>query len=153
MFSLRISSFSVALILMSSLAGSETPTTPQPEKTLQERIQLGQPIYEKNCAQCHQTTGEGVPSTFPPLAKSDFLVKNKLRVIDFVLHGHDGTVLVKNKLYMDAMPSFNFTDEEVADVLSYVMNSWGNNAGGITPAEVAKERTKKPIKSDQEVKK
>lgn len=143
MLSLCISSFSIALMFMSSLAGAEIPVTPQPGKTLPERIQLGQPIYEKNCARCHQTTGEGVPNTFPPLAKSEFLVKNKLRVIDFVLHGHDGTVLVKNKLYMDAMPSFNFNDEEVADVLSYVMNSWGNAGGGTTPEEVTKERAKK----------
>lgn len=146
MLTLRKTALGLSLILISAIAGAESPPPPQPTKTLQERVQLGQPIYEQNCARCHQTTGEGVPSTFPPLAKSDFLIKNKLRVIDFVLHGHDGTVLVKNKLYMDAMPSFNFNDEEVADVLTYVMNSWGNKGGVITPAEVAKERAKKPQK-------
>ncbi len=154
MLTLRSSVFSCTLIYVTSVASAETPIKSPPEKTLSERIQLGQPIYEKNCARCHQTMGEGVPNTFPPLANSDFLVKNKLRVIDFVLHGHDGTVLVKNKLYMDAMPPFNFSDEEVADVLSYIMNSWGNKVGGITPEEVTKERAKEnSIKIDPKAKK
>ncbi len=146
MFTLYKPAIGLGLLLIWSMAGAE-PSSSLPAKSLQERIQLGQTIYEQNCSRCHQPTGEGVPNTFPPLAKSDFLIKNKLRVIDFVMNGHDGTVLVKNKLYMDAMPSFNFNDEEVADVLSYVMNSWGNKGGVVTPLEVAKERTKKKPKA------
>lgn len=120
----------------------EDPVKTIPAKHLKERIQLGQRIYEQNCAACHQPTGEGIPNAFPPLAKSDFLLKDKLRAAGIVINGRQGTIIVNDKTYVGAMPAFQLNDEQIANVLSYVMNTWGNKSEGLTPEEVAQVRAK-----------
>ncbi len=120
----------------------EEPVKAVAAKSLQERIQLGQRIYEQNCAACHQPTGEGIPNAFPPLAKSDFLMKDKLRAAGIVINGRQGTIVVNDKTFVGAMPAFQLTDEQIANVLSYVTNSWGNKSDGLAPEDVAKVRAK-----------
>lgn len=132
--------------------GNAVQTLEEPSKaivatSLPERIKLGQNLFEQNCAACHQASGEGVEGAFPPLAKSDFLMKDKLRAAGIVINGRQGNIVVNGKAYMGAMPAFNLSDEQVADVLSYVMNSWGNKNEGLTPAEVAKVRAQPAAKA------
>jgi nitrite reductase (NO-forming) len=108
--------------------------------TLTERIADGKSIYNKTCFACHQPTGEGLPSAFPPLAKSDFLNADVNRAIEFVLKGKSGEIVVNGKKYNSVMTAQALTDDEVANVLTFVYNSWGNNKKEVTPAMVAAVR-------------
>ena len=109
-------------------------------KNKAERIQLGGAIYNSNCAACHQTTGVGVPQAFPPLAKSDYIKGNKVAAIKAVTGGLQGKLTVNGHDYNGVMPSWTLNDEEVANVLTYVYNSWDNFLDEVTPAEVKQHR-------------
>jgi cytochrome c oxidase subunit 2 len=87
----------------------------------------GQQVYAENCAVCHQATGEGRPPTFPPLKGDAVATGPKAGVLAVVLNGRK------------AMPPWKYelTDDEIAAVVSYVRNAWGNKASAVTPADVA----------------
>ncbi len=115
--------------------------------TLEARIARGKAVYMGTCSTCHQLEGQGLSGVFPPLAKSDFLMADKARSIQVVLAGLSGKITVNGKEYSNVMPPLaNFTDHEIADVLTYVRNSFGNKGEAVTDAEVAKVRDslKKP---------
>ncbi|UMB55401.1 copper-containing nitrite reductase [Lutibacter sp. A64] len=119
------------------------PVTDEPEepkvavnKNLAEKIESGKQIYTKTCFACHQGNGEGIPNAFPPLANSDYLNADVNRAIDIVLHGKTGEITVNGVKYNSIMTKQTLTDDEVADVLTYVYNSWGNNKTEVTPAMV-----------------
>lgn len=117
-------------------------------KTVPEQIKSGKELFGRTCFACHQPEGQGVPNAFPPLAKSDFLNANPDRAIGAVLHGLSGEITVNGKKFNNVMTSQNLTDQEVADVLTYVYSSWGNNKTVITPAKVKAIRAKpvpKPV--------
>lgn len=111
--------------------------------TMAERIADGKSIYGKTCFACHQPTGEGLPNTFPPLSKSDFLNANPEKAIEFILKGKTGEITVNGKKYNSVMTAQTLTDNEVANVLTYVYNSWGNSKKEITPAMVSAVRKRK----------
>ena len=112
-------------------------------KTVPQKMESGKQIYMKTCFACHQADGQGIPNAFPPLAKSDYLNADAKRAIGIVLHGKTGEVTVNGKVYNSIMPSQTLTDDEVADVLTYVYNSWGNNKTNVTPAMVTEVKNKK----------
>lgn len=109
-------------------------------RTFEERMEVGKSLFNQNCAACHQPGGEGVPHAFPPLAKSDYLMADKERSIKIVLQGLNGEVKVNGEVYNSVMPSLGLSDEVVANILTYVRNSWGNKDSMVTPDEVAKVR-------------
>ena len=101
----------------------------------------GARVYAAACIACHQADGKGLPNAFPPLAGSDFLKADPKRAIGIVLHGLTGPVTVNGKEFNSVMPPMTqLSDAEIADVLSYVMNSWGNDFGNVTAADVAAVR-------------
>ncbi len=104
--------------------------------TRRERIAAGMRIYNQNCAACHQTGGQGVNGAFPPLASSDWLNADKKRSIGAVLDGLSGAITVNGRNFNGVMPAIRLSDADVAHVLSYVYNSWGNNGGMVAPDEV-----------------
>ncbi|MEO6902585.1 MAG: cytochrome c, partial [Bacteroidia bacterium] len=108
----------------------------------EERVEYGKSIYNKTCFACHQTEGEGIPGAFPPLAKSDFLHGNPENAIDIIMNGKNGKLTVNGKNYDGIMPAQSLTDEQIANVLSFVYNSWGNNKTEVIPAMVEKRRKK-----------
>ena len=108
--------------------------------TVPQQIAAGKAIYGTTCFACHQSEGQGIPSAFPPLAKSDFLNANPKRAIDIVLRGLSGEITVNGKKINSVMPSQNLTDDEIANVLTYVYSSWGNNKAIITPAMVKAQK-------------
>lgn len=113
----------------------------------ESQIQAGKTLYSGTCSTCHQAGGEGLPSVFPPLAKSDFLMSDKQGAIEIILNGKSGPIKVNGKEYNSVMPPMSqLNDDEVANILTYVMNAWGNQAEQVTAAEVAKvrESTKRP---------
>lgn len=105
-----------------------------------EQIKAGKAIFGRSCFACHQAEGQGVPNVFPPLAKSDFLNADPKRAINAVLYGLSGEITVNGKKYNNVMTSQNLTDEEAANVLTYVYNSWGNNKTVVSPAMVKAQR-------------
>lgn len=115
-----------------------------------DRIALGKPVYDQNCAACHQLNGQGIPAAFPPLAQSDYLLKDKNRAIEVIINGLQGKIEVNGKVYVGAMPSLSLNDEQIANVLSYVLNTWGNKGGFVQPAAVAKVRANKTAAAETE---
>jgi nitrite reductase (NO-forming) len=123
-------------IRVADQAQSQIPTA----KNKAERIALGETIYTSNCIACHQPTGVGIPQAFPPLAGSDFLNADKIRAIKTVSGGLQGSVTVNNQEFNGVMPAWNLTDEEIANVLTYIYNNWGNSKLEVTPEEVNEYR-------------
>ena len=108
-------------------------------KTKAERIALGKRLFTI-CAACHQPTGRGLPNLFPPLAGSDYLNADKNRAIKLILHGRQGEVVVNGMKYNNNMPAFPLSDQDVANVLTFVYNSFGNSGLEVTPEEVKAQR-------------
>jgi nitrite reductase (NO-forming) len=110
-------------------------------KNIEERIAMGKNVFTNTCLACHQANGEGVPNAFPPLAGSDFLTKSDVNnIIDIVLHGKTGPITVNGKTYDGVMPAQSLTDEEIANVLTYVYASWGNKKQEVKPEQVTVRR-------------
>jgi nitrite reductase (NO-forming) / hydroxylamine reductase len=98
----------------------------------------GEETYLQNCAACHQPNGQGMTGVFPPLAESDFLARDRKEVLTVALFGLSGPVTVNGVEYNSVMPSqAHLTDRELADVLTYVLNSWGNDYAAVSTDEVA----------------
>jgi len=102
----------------------------------------GKEIYQRNCISCHMDQGEGLEGIFPPLAKSDYLLADKKRAIKQTLYGISGEMTVNGKVYNGEMNGFDITDEEMSDLMNYIFNSFGNQAGVITPEDVKSVRKK-----------
>ncbi len=102
----------------------------------------GKAVYEKSCIACHQKDGEGLSGSFPPLAKADYMLEDIDRAIEQVLNGSSGEIVVNGESYDGIMPPQNLDDQEVVDVMNYVLNSWQNAAGEITLEQV--KRAKHP---------
>lgn len=106
----------------------------------EQQVSNGKSVYNKVCMSCHQMSGLGIPGAFPPLAKSDYLNADVNRAIKQVLHGSNGPITVNGKKYNTPMPKQDLTDQQVADVLTYVYASWDNNKSVVTPEMVKKLR-------------
>ncbi len=115
--------------------------------TKEQQIEAGKKLYLGTCSVCHQQAGEGIPSVFPPLAKSDYLVADKKRAVEIVLNGLTGPIKVNGADFNSTMPPMSqLNDDEVANILTFVLNSWGNSGGIVSPKEVEEIRatTKRP---------
>lgn len=102
-------------------------------------VALGKRTYGTMCAPCHQDTGLGLPGQFPPLAGSDWVsTPGHTRLIHIVLDGLSGPIEVNGQPYNNAMPPWrdSITDEQVAAVLTYVRQSWGNKAAAVPVDDV-----------------
>ena len=108
-----------------------------------DSIKRGKQLYIANCQSCHMENGEGVPGAFPPLANSANLMKDPTRAIKAVVHGVSGELTVNGETYNMEMPALpHLSDQEVADVVNYIQNNWGNKAKAVTPAQVKAVRLK-----------
>src|SRR5205823_5246676 len=105
-----------------------------------EQMARGEKIYAEKCALCHQPGGPGAPPVYPPLAKSDWLKGDRVRTIKVLCEGLSGPVTVLQTDYSNVMPAQVLDDAEVAAVLTFVTNSWGNEARAFTAEEVAAGR-------------
>ncbi|MCL4235528.1 MAG: c-type cytochrome, partial [Deltaproteobacteria bacterium] len=110
--------------------------------TLEQQVEAGRILYQGTCIVCHQANGQGLPSVFPPLAGSDFLNADKNRAIETVLHGRTGPIVVNGVTYNSVMPPMsNLNDDEVANILTFVYNSWDNSGLRVSAEEVAHIRS------------
>ena len=112
-----------------------------PEPSFADRLKDGRTLFESNCSSCHQTTGLGLPGSFPPLAKSDFLMGRQDMGIGVLLHGiNNEPITVNGKHFQGVMPQLSLTDDQIASILTYVRNSWGNKSSGVKASDVKKIR-------------
>jgi mono/diheme cytochrome c family protein len=109
-----------------------------PNQNINESRKRGKEVYTLYCQSCHMEDGKGTPDINPPVAKTDYLKKPAKTLINIILKGQSGEVVVNGKKYNAMMPAQDYlTDVQIADVLNYVRNSWGNKIPGvITPATV-----------------
>ncbi|MEJ7739177.1 MAG: c-type cytochrome [Chitinophagaceae bacterium] len=130
----------VAICLMACLGFT---TSQSRQGGLTESIKRGKEVYTQNCLACHQADGGGVPRLNPPLIKTKWVLGDKPTLIGVVLKGMNEEIEIDGETYQNVMPAHQFlTDPQVADVLTFVRNSFTNKASAITPAEVKKERAK-----------
>lgn len=109
-----------------------------PDQDLNESIKRGKEVYAIHCQNCHMEDGNGLPEVYPPVAKADYMKKPSKTLINVILEGQFGDVVVNGKKYNVDMPAQEYlTDMQIADVLNYCKNSWGNKIpGAVTPAMV-----------------
>ena len=120
---------------------------------LEKQIASGKEIYMKAapggglCFTCHQPSGEGLAGQFPPLAGSDWVLGDKERLIKISIYGLMGEIEVNGEKYNNVMappgiPPGSLTNQQIADVLTYIRNDWGNSASAVTSLEVSTVRNK-----------
>jgi mono/diheme cytochrome c family protein len=128
-----------SLILKNGLKNSFSANTRHevPYQSLKD----GEAIYKKYCISCHQADGGGVPHMAPPLIQTKYVLGDKVALAKIVLNGLQG-VEIKGQTYNNPMPPLGsvLKDKEIADVLSYVRNSFGNKASKVLPSEVKEAR-------------
>lgn len=134
----------LAALLMASVGAVGAPDA--------EQLARGAKIYAEKCLLCHQPTGLGAPPLFPPLAGSEWLTGDRTRLIKVLCEGLGGTIMVRGQSFSNAMPAQVLDDAEVAEVLTFVGNSWGNGAGTFTAEEVAVARKRSRFKTFAELK-
>jgi mono/diheme cytochrome c family protein len=96
------------------------------KKPLEQSITDGAEIYQDFCIQCHLNNGEGVSGVIPPLVKSDYLANNVELSIKAIKYGLSGPIVVNGEKYNGVMQEQGLDDVEIADVLNYILNNWGN---------------------------
>ncbi|MDX2268183.1 MAG: cytochrome c [Bryobacter sp.] len=108
-----------------------------PVATPQNPMELGAEVYNA-CMQCHQADGKGVSGSFPPLANSDYVTGDPKRLAAILINGLQGDLTVNGQVYNSQMPAWkdNYNDEEIAAVMTYIRNSFGNKAGNVDKSVV-----------------
>jgi len=151
--------FVIAIVIISGLAwvpqekkqtkpASQTQTKPKPQPAQQNTLaaakQRGKTGYETYCLACHQPDGAGIPRMNPPLIKTTYVLGDKKKLIGIVLNGLSAGVEIDGETYSNPMPAQDFLkDQEIADLLTYVRNSFGNKASMVTVNDVKGVRAAK----------
>jgi mono/diheme cytochrome c family protein len=99
----------------------------------------GAKVFETNCSSCHQTNGQGVAGTFPPLAGNPVVTGDATTPIHIVKYGLNGKIMAEGGNYNGMMPAWGqqLSNADIAAVLTYVRSAWGNKASAVTEADVA----------------
>jgi len=112
--------------------------TPVQDKKLEESKARGKTLYNELCITCHMPDGKGTPGAFPPLAGSTYFANNPAKAIYPQKYGLTTPIEVNGTTYNTPMPVPNISDEEIADITTYIMNSWGNKGKLVTVKDVQK---------------
>src|SRR5947207_3169259 len=108
---------------------------------LKTSLESGKKLYVTRCLACHQADGGGVPNMNPPLIKTKWVLGDKKKLITVILKGLNDPIEIQDDEFHNPMPPQpQLTDQEIADVLTYVRNSFGNKASAVTPAELKRVR-------------
>ena len=102
----------------------------------------GAKVYRNQCAQCHQADGNGVLGVYPPLVASSWVTGHPQVVSRILINGLNGPILVKGSKYNGNMPAFGssglaLSDKDIAGVITYIRQEWGNSASDVTVATIA----------------
>jgi glucose/arabinose dehydrogenase/mono/diheme cytochrome c family protein len=117
------------------------PEIKKEEEPVPDELQAGRVVYNTYCAACHQRDGKGAPGMNPPLAGINIVTGSKPDLIKIILKGYDKRDKINGESYQNVMPPHSWlTDQQIADVLTYIRKSWGNQADAVKTAEVTKTR-------------
>ena len=106
-----------------------------------DQMQRGKTVFETYCLTCHQEDGTGVPKLNPPLIKTSYVTGDKRKIITWVLSGTTEKIEIDGEYYSNNMPPQNYLkDQEIADVLTYIRNSFGNKSSAISATDVKNVR-------------
>jgi mono/diheme cytochrome c family protein len=123
-----VASFSIAMVLLLSFDQQKKPSA-QNDK--------GKELYNKYCLSCHQANGAGVPRINPSLVRSPYVLGSKTRLIKIILLGSEALTDDPNRRYINPMaPIPSLTNQEMADVLTYVRKNFGNKGTAVTVGDV-----------------
>ncbi|SRR6266700_1290227 len=120
-------------------------TKPKPKSSVPSKTTManGKKVFDAQCLVCHQADGGGVPRMNPPLVNTSYVKGSKTKLIQIVLKGMNEEGDIDGQSYSNVMaPHPELTDQEIADVLTFVRNSFGNKGSVVTTAEVKLERSK-----------
>lgn len=136
-----ICSFRTLFLLAVLSAGCVSKTEsgrPETSTKFDQYFVHGEQLYIKNCSNCHQKTGTGLGLIYPPINGSDYLAHNRDKVICLIRNGRSGELIVNGKSFNKEMPAMpSLTDLEIAEIVTYIYNSWGKNEGLIEVNEVS----------------
>jgi cytochrome c551 len=132
--------FCFILCVTLSACSTKSESTTQPSSTKFEQYYVqGEQLYVKNCSNCHQKNGTGLGLVYPPLKQSDYMENNFEQVICLIKNGKNGELIVNGKSFNQAMPAMPaLTDLEVAEIATYVYNTWENKKGLVDVQDVSK---------------
>jgi len=156
-----IAAFGAALTLTSCGGGGEqkvagadttakvdtTPAGPDYSKLpaeIQAMMPRGKEIFDTKCFACHQKNGQGLENMYPPLAKADYLLADKIRAVEQTLNGSHFDMTVNGKVYKNEMPAQLTTVEDAVASINYVLNNFGNSGQYVTMEEAKNVKVKKP---------
>lgn len=98
------------------------------QEKVSESYKRGEDVYSNFCVTCHLPSGKGIPGNFPPLAGSDWLTDKRTESLKAIKYGLSGPIVVNGENYNNVMAAQGLSDQEVADVMNYISNSWGNTS-------------------------
>jgi mono/diheme cytochrome c family protein len=130
-------SFNIGIAKMQQgwFIASEIENNDQQKLRLKESISRGKIVYLKKCARCHEKNGKGKLKVYPPLAQSDYLKSKPVESIKAIKYGLKEEIFVNTIRYKKRMPRIRLKNIQIADVMNYISNSWGNKREGILTAE------------------
>jgi nitrite reductase (NO-forming) len=134
--------YMLPILLLSCSGSSETDSYDQ--LPVNSEFEAGKEVYARSCVACHMKDGNGLEGTFPPLAKSDYMLAEPKRALKQVIYGSDETMVVNGNEYTSIMPPQEVSDQEAIDVVNYILNAWGNDGGTVNQEdlnEVKKENS------------
>ena len=113
-----------------------------PQKSKAQSITNGSLIYNDFCYRCHGVNGVGQDNLIPPLKSSDYLLNNINLSIAGLKYGLKGEIIVNGKVYDGYMAYQGLDNEEISDVMNYILNQWGNNYEGLIDASQVEKISK-----------
>jgi mono/diheme cytochrome c family protein len=134
----------LAVVLIACGSGNEKQNEEKSEMNSRDEIRLkqyqvqGAKVYATYCANCHQQDGKGLASLYPPLAGSDYLMEDMARAACIIKNGQSKEIVVNGVTYNQMMPANPITNLEVAEVLTFIANAWGNDGGLVGVKDVDK---------------
>jgi len=127
------------LIFFSAITACSPPNKSGESVKFQQYYVQGEQLYLKHCGNCHQQSGEGLGLLYPPLNESDYMEGNVTGVVCLIKNGKEGELIVNGKSYNQAMPGIpTLTDLEIAEIATFIYNSWSHEAGIIEVSEVSR---------------
>jgi len=143
-----------ALLATSTLPAADEPLEHKAEVAQGNARQLdmekGRELYQQHCAACHQPEGQGLTGAFPPLANSDFIARDPGAVLDVTVNGRQGKMVVNGVEYNNVMPAMSYlSDKDLARIITFVLNSWGNPGGQVSLAQVKEFRASAGVEARQ----
>lgn len=124
---LIILAFFICISFFKTKKGSTDYEAIQKQQSVLQETSNGKALYEELCIQCHLGTGQATKSIIPPLDASDWLTKKRKESIHAVKYGLRGSIIVNGKNYKGNMPAMGLNDQEVADLMNYIMTAWSNS--------------------------